>query len=45
MRAFTRGLRPGVLFPSENLKTDISMLVRTFAAAKLSEPSGYCSIK
>ena len=44
MRAL-RGMRPGVLFPNENLKTDISMLVRTLAAAKLSEPSGYCSIK
>ena len=45
IRAMTRGLRPGVLIPSENLKTDISVLVRTLAAVKLSEPSGYCSIK
>ena len=45
IRAMSRGLRPGVLFPSENLKIDISVLVRTLAAVKLSEPSGYCSIK
>ena len=41
----TRGLWPGVSFARDNLKTDISMLVRTLTAAKLCEPSSYCSIK
>ena len=45
IRAMTRGLRPGVLFPREILKSDLSMLVRTLTAVKLSEPSSYCSIK
>ena len=45
IRAMTRGLRPGVLFPRDNVKTDITMLVKTLTSVKLSEPKSYCSIK
>ena len=45
IRAFARGLRPGVIFSRDNLKTDLSILVRTLTAVKLSEPKSYCSIK
>ena len=45
IRAMTRGLRPGVFFPRDNLKTDITNLVRNLTAVKLSEPKSYCSIK
>ena len=40
-----RGLRPGVIFPGDNFKTEISILVRTLTAVNLCEPTSYCSIK
>ena len=47
IRAMARGLRPGVILPRDNLKTDITNLVRTLSltAVKLSEQKNYCSIK